>query len=334
MRKRRVNWTRRILGCVFVFCLMSYVALLIVTVFSNNEERAKVNLAQEMLDEQPPVIELLGGESMTMAVGDTLIEPGYIVYDVGSGATLEIEGFVDVKHPGDYEIRYHAYDDRYNASDASRKVKVINPTGRIYLTFDDGPSDYTANLLDILAKYNVKATFFVTGYGDDALIKREYDEGHAIGLHTNSHIYSYVYGSIDNYTADLKAVGDRVQRITGKTTKLMRFPGGSSNMISSYYDGGTRIMSTLIGLMKDWDYSYFDWNVDSNDAGGATTADEVYTNVVSNLKVGGSSVVLQHDTKSYSVEAVERIIQYGLEHNFVFSKLDQTSFMAHHSVNN
>ena len=317
-----------------MFCLMLYVALLIVTIFSNNEERTKANLAHEMLDEQPPVIELVGGEAMTMAVGDTLVEPGYTVYDVGSGATLEIEGFVDVKHPGDYEIRYHAYDDLYNASDVSRKVKVINPTGRIYLTFDDGPSDYTASLLDVLAKYNVKATFFVTGYGDDALIRREYDEGHAIGLHTNSHIYSYVYGSVDNYMADLNAVSDRVRRITGKATKLMRFPGGSSNMISAYYDGGSKIMSKLVGLMNERGYTYFDWNVDSDDAGGASTSDQVYANVTSGLKLGGDSVVLQHDVKPYSVEAVERIIQYGLDNGYVFAKLSPQSVLAHHGLNN
>ena len=186
----------------------------------------------------------------------------------------------------------------------------------------------------VLAKYNVKVTFFVTGYGDDALIKREYDEGHAVGLHTNSHVYSHIYSSIDNYMADLNAVGDRVRNVTGKATRLMRFPGGSSNLISARYDGGSKIMSKLVSLINERGYTYYDWNVDSDDAGGANTAEQVYNNVVSALKQGGDSLVLQHDVKSYSVEAVERIIQYGLENNYAFSKLTPDSFSAHHGVNN
>jgi peptidoglycan/xylan/chitin deacetylase (PgdA/CDA1 family) len=213
-------------------------------------------------------------------------------------------------------------------------VKVINPTGRIYLTFDDGPSDYTASLLDVLAKYNVKATFFVTGYGDDALIRREYDEGHAIGLHTNSHIYSYVYSSVDNYMADLNAVGDRVRRITGKATKLMRFPGGSSNMISAYYDGGSKIMSKLVGLMNEQGYTYFDWNVDSKDAGGAKTPEEVLENVITGIEKRSVSVVLQHDIHGFSVDAVERIINWGLSQGYTCLPLTESSPACEHNIRN
>ena len=79
---------------------------------------------------------------------------------------------------------------------------------------------------------------------------------------------------------------------------------------------------------------YFDWNIDSDDAGGAKTADDVYNNVVRALGDGGEYVVLQHDVKPYSVEAVDRIIKYGLERGFVFSKLREGSFTAHHGVNN
>ena len=334
MRKQRINWARRVLNYCLVFCLAIYIVILIATFFSNNEERVRTDLAQSMIDNQAPVIELIGGDSMTMAVGDTFVEPGFDVYDVGSVPKLEIEGLVDVKHPGDYEILYHAYDNQYNVSDVTRKVKVINPAGRIYLTFDDGPSEYTGSLLDVLKKYNVKATFFVTGYGDDAMIKREFDEGHAVGLHTNTHMYSYVYSSLDNYVADLNAVRDRVRNITGQSTKLVRFPGGSSNVISARYDGGNKIMSKLVGLMGEWGYTYFDWNVDSDDAGGAHTSEQVFANVVDGIKKGGDLIVLQHDVKPDSVEAVEGIIQYALENNYVFAKLTPDSFTAHHSVNN
>ena len=334
MRRRRINWARRILSWSFLFCFAMYIVIIITTFFINNEGRVKADLAQEMVDDQPPTIELIGGDSMTIAVGDSFMEPGFTVYDTRSIPTVEIEQLIDVRNPGEYEISYRASDADENVTEVTRKVRVIEPAGRIYLTFDDGPGDYTATLLDILAKYNIKATFFVTGYGDDALIKREYEEGHAVGLHTNSHIYSYIYSSIDNYMADLNAVKDRVYNITGKNTKMLRFPGGSSNLISANYDGGIHIMTKLSELLNEQKYAYFDWNVDSNDAGGADSSEQIYNNVISALKWGGDSVVLQHDIKPQSVEAVEKIIQYGLDNNFVFSKLRLDSFGAHHGINN
>jgi peptidoglycan/xylan/chitin deacetylase (PgdA/CDA1 family) len=93
-------------------------------------------------------------------------------------------------------------------------------------------------------------------------------------------------------------------------------------------------MTSLVELLSDQNYTYFDWNVDSGDAGGADSSEQIYNNVVSALKWGGDSIVLQHDIKPHSVEAVEKIIQYGLENNFVFSKLTSDSFNAHHGINN
>lgn len=214
----------------------------------------------------------------------------------------------------------------------SLKPAVV-PRGTIYLTFDDGPGDDTARLLDILKKYNIKATFFITNRGDDALITREYNEGHAVGLHTCSHNYSYIYRNLDNFFADLECTKNRVLGATGFSANLIRFPGGSSNTVSRRYDGGTRIMSKLTREVEARDYAYFDWNVDSDDAGRARTAEEVYNNVTTHLK-DGDNVVLQHDIKSYSVDAVEHIIIYGLNHNYKFDKLSASSYSAHHGVNN
>ena len=226
------------------------------------------------------------------------------------------------------------------AIEVSSKNNFENPyvppksSGVIYLTFDDGPGAYTAKLLDILKKYDVKATFFVTGTGDDALLTREYNEGHAIGLHTFSHNYAYVYSSINNFFADLYKVQERVKNATGYTSYLMRFPGGSSNTVSARYDGGSRIMSKLTKEVENRGFTYFDWNITSGDAGGTTDSTTVYYNVINRVKEGGSSVVLQHDIKGFSVDAVERIIQWGLANGYTFKKLDSTSPTAHHGVNN
>ena len=318
------------MSLVFVFFVLTYTVLMGVLAVINRLIMSGGGLA----DTTAPIIELVGGNDITMAVGDVLVEPTIIVYDDTSIPRVEIVDNVNIAAEGEYKIAYTAYDEFDNVATAERNVKVVQPAGRVYLTFDDGPSDYTASLLDTLNKYGVKATFFVTGYGDDAVLKREYDEGHAVGVHTMSHVYSQIYTNTSNYWDDFNAVQDRIRRVTGQTTALMRFPGGSSNTISALYDGGHHIMFTLVDEAAARGYTYFDWNVDSNDAGGASTADEVYDNVSRILGDGGEYVVLQHDVKPYSVEAVERIIQYGLEHNFVFSALRENSFSAHHGVNN
>lgn len=219
------------------------------------------------------------------------------------------------------------------AEEAERLKKIAEARGVIYLTFDDGPGEYTNTLLDTLKKYDVKATFFVTGNGDDAVIKREFDEGHTVALHTMSHQYAHIYANLDNYFGDLTAVSDRVKNITGEESKILRFPGGSSNLVSKRYDHGARIMSTLSQEVEARGYHYFDWNVDSDDAGRARSADVVYNNVISRLK-DGANVVLQHDVKPYSVEAVGAIIEYGLSHNFIFDKITMDTPVVHHSVNN
>lgn len=219
-------------------------------------------------------------------------------------------------------------------TEISATANISEPGAKtIYLTFDDGPGPHTARLLDILKKYNVKATFFVTGAGDDALITREYNEGHSVGLHTFTHDYAYVYSSMDNFFQDLYRVQQRVQNATGFTSTLIRFPGGSSNAVSAYYDGGTRIMSRLSEAVTARGFTYFDWNVSSGDAGAPLPPETIYENVVNNLKPE-YSVVLQHDIKDYSVDAVERIIDYGLKNGYTFRRLEPDSYTAHHGINN
>lgn len=219
------------------------------------------------------------------------------------------------------------------------KLESVQEVSKIiYLTFDDGPSVYTGMLLDILKKYDAKATFFVTNqktsYGYDEYIKRAYDEGHAIGLHTNSHIYSYIYASVDNYFADLYAIQDKVKRITGYESYIVRFPGGSSNTISKNYDGGAHIMSVLTPELEKRGFRYFDWNVLSGDAGGTTNSVRIASNVIKALKNEKSYMILQHDTKKYSIKAVESIIQFGLEHGYVFRAIDDDAPVVHHNVYN
>lgn len=203
----------------------------------------------------------------------------------------------------------------------------------IYLTFDDGPGPYTSALLDVLKRYNVKATFFVTGAWPDYydMIGRAYDEGNSVGVHSFSHDYRKIYDSEEAFFDDFDAMEDIIKEQTGKKTKLLRFPGGSSNTVSSFNPG---IMSALTAEVEDRGYTYVDWNVYSGDAGETTDTETIKQNVENGCLEHQSSIVLQHDIKDYSVSAVEDIIVWGLNNGYVFLPLDEDSPTAHHVINN
>ena len=188
----------------------------------------------------------------------------------------------------------------------------------------------------MLARYNVKATFFVTALNSDYedMIGRAYNEGHSIAVHTYSHDYRKIYASEKAFFDDFNAMEDVIYRQTGQYTKLCRFPGGSSNTVSQFNPG---IMSRLVNIMNDMGYKYFDWNVDSDDAGVTKWTDGVYSNVVQGCRDTygyGYSLVLQHDVKDYSVAAIESIINWGLNNGYTFAALDMTSPAAHHGLYN
>ena len=212
------------------------------------------------------------------------------------------------------------------------KVDIKGNGGTIYLTFDDGPSGYTPRLLDILDKYDVKATFFVVKTKKIDLIADMAERGHVVAMHTATHDFEEVYSSTEAYFKDLRKIQKQIEKYCGYTSTLLRFPGGGSNTISKRYCEG--IMTELTTLVEEKGYTYFDWNVDSDDAGSARTATAVYNNVVTGCSTRKSSVVLMHDIKSYTVDAVEDIIKWGLDNGYTFKVLTASSPTYHHRVQN
>lgn len=297
-------------------------------------------------DVDAPVITLKGESSMTITAGSVFEEPGYSAVDNRDGdvtSKVQVTGTVDPMVAGEYVLTYTVTDAAGNTASVDRKVTVepikqpdiVDPEGKvIYLTFDDGPSKYTQQLLDVLEKYNAKATFFVvnTGYEMDTLLNNIVKGGHSIAIHSMSHRYDKIYQSESAFYEDLYGMQQIIQQYTGVTTTLMRFPGGSSNGISKKYCKG--IMTALTQGVTAKGFQYFDWNVDSGDAGGAKSADEVYNNVIKGIGSKKTAIVLQHDLHDYSVEAVERIIIWGLQNGYTFQALTPTSPNAHHPVNN
>lgn len=184
----------------------------------------------------------------------------------------------------------------------------------------------------MLDSYGVKATFFVTNRGYGEMMKEIVDRGHSIGIHTMSHVYERIYASPEAYFADLLGMQDVIYRNTGVKTTLMRFPGGSSNTVSAHSYVG--LMSLLTRAVQDAGFQYFDWNVDSNDAGGAKKAQTVFNNVTAGVSQNRVSVVLQHDIHDFSVDAVEDIIVWGLNNGYSFERLTENSPGVHHGVQN
>jgi Predicted xylanase/chitin deacetylase len=309
---------------------------------SSGNSRTKLRKIK-IKDIEIPILKLKGNKEVNIVLGNKYIDEGVIVNDncdKNLKSNIRKEGIVNTKKLGKYEIIYHVKDNLGNKTSITRIVNVIKEPKKvgkiIYLTFDDGPSLTNTNqILDILKSEKTKATFFVINHEPitDYLIKRIDTEGHSLGLHSYSHNYSEIYSSNKSFFTDLEKIETKVYNITGKKVKITRFPGGSSNTISRRYKYG--IMSELTLEVRNKGYQYFDWNVDSKDAGSAKTPEEIYNNVISNL-TEKENIVLMHDTKNHNntVIALKWIIKYGKENGYTFDKLDIDSFPAYQRVSN
>lgn len=294
-------------------------------------------------DPVPPEITLWGDSIISLDAGESFTDPGFNAIDNRDGDLshlVTVTNNVDPYKPGEYIVDYTVEDSDHNVTTVSRKVvvKTVRQADgvtagdhNIYLTFDDGPGKFTQQLLDILEKYNVKVTFFVVNTDRKSLIAKEAAGGHSVGIHSATHDYKKIYASEDAYFADLQKMNDIIKEQTGSYTKLVRFPGGSSNTVSKFNAG---IMSRLAQALGEKGYQYFDWNVDSNDAGGSNTPEQVFENVIKGVKGRKNSVVLMHDIKGYSVEAIERIVVWGIVNGYTFLPLDENSPTAHHGIKN
>lgn len=296
-------------------------------------------------DPVAPELTLLGKETLILVQGRDYQEPGYTAADNFDGditANVTVTGEVDPKTLGEYPLTYTVADAHGNTTSAVRTVVVreypelpedmpvaeaverVTPEGKVvYLTFDDGPSPYTEHLLNVLKKYDVKATFFVINRGYHDTLRRIVNEGHTIAMHGGSHTYRKIYASEEAYFADLKVVQDVILKETGVLATIVRFPGGTGNTVSTKHNRG--IMTRLTKMLNAMNYRYFDWNVNSEDASGANTAEEIFNNVINGIMRRKVSIVLQHDIKYDSVMAVEDIIKWGLKNGYTFKALDMSS---------
>lgn len=289
-------------------------------------------------DDATPLLILNGDKNITMFLNQQYIEYGYRAVDnIDGDITDSVVVESNLKNEaGVYEIKYSITDSNGNKKVEKREIIVKdNDKGVIYLTFDDGPSEITEGVLDILKEENVKATFFVVNFDSsmESIVKRIVNEGHTIALHTYTHDFNQIYKSEEAFFSDLTKIQNRVKEVTGIETKIMRFAGGSSNTKSSYNKG---IMSRLVKDVINEGYHYFDWNVSSRDAEGAKNSNEVYNSVITTLSKNRSNVVIMHDHKNCqkTLNALKNIIDTAKSKGYTFDKITFYTPIVKHGVFN
>ena len=305
-----------------------------------NESTASCRLIRK-IDRQAPSLE--GFEKqLEVLQGETYASDVYhAVDDLDPTASVSCDtSKLDMNVPGKYKVGYTVRDRSDNEETYVQEVTVKeNPDfGKkiVYLTFDDGPSENTGKIRKILDDYNVKATFFVTGNQPafNKYMKEAADKVHTVGLHTYGHKYDQLYASEQAYFEDLQKISDLVEQETGIKSDVIRFPGGSSNTMSSQYAPG--LMTRLVSAVHEACYQFFDWNADSTDASGHNvSADTIIAN--STAPIGMDRVnILFHDTdaKDTTVEALPAIIEAYQNAGYIFKPVTKDAFAPHHGVSN
>lgn len=221
--------------------------------------------------------------------------------------------------------------DSGETQEAAEPEEEVTAAHKVYLTFDDGPSKYTYDILDILDSYEVKATFFVVGkeseYSREAM-QEIVARGHTLGMHSYSHKYSEVYNSVEDFAEDYEKIRDYLYEVTGVESTVYRFPGGSSNSVSDID------MREFADYLDTQGVRFFDWNIASGDGGRTLlSVKTLVKNSTEDIERFDTSVILLHDaaSKSTTVEALPTIIEtiLALEDTVILPITEDTELVQH-----
>ena len=249
-----------------------------------------------------------------------MLENGIIPDDVVTvGASqLEPAGVVRDKPVLSYQLLYPDFNTEFlgfNNDLVDEKT--------VFLTFDDGPSERTAEILDILGRHDVKATFFVNGKSNRYLteqLKRTTVENHVVGMHSYTHRYKTIYSSMENLLDDFYRNYLYIKSETGKAPEILRFPGGSINIfnVGSY--------QPMISEILRRGFIYYDWNVSAGDAMNGVTAQNIVNNIINGVRLcWGPAIVLMHDNGNQALSAALEIVIASLKNEgYTFKKLDSS----------
>ncbi len=191
-----------------------------------------------------------------------------------------------------------------------------------YLTFDDGPSYITGEILNTLNDYEAKATFFILGCtitteGEECL-KDMVERGHTIGIHTYSHNYKSIYSSVEAFLDDFYKAYLLIYETTGVKVNIFRFPWGSYNSYNK------TIRHDLIEEMERRGFTYYDWNISAEDSVGNPTEYRIKRNVLKDLERYRNPIILMHDAAVNQVTArtLPDILESMMDNGYIFDTLD------------
>ena len=302
-RHKRVDRLKKGIMGLFVFAVLAPIVLTVVFTLRINSLEKRLrdvtgNLEKLQAEEQKSAV-----EAYVSALGNPSGQEGAS----GQGATAGQEGASGQEATAGQE-------DTRGQEDASDEENVT--VRKVYLTFDDGPSSNTDNILDILDTYGVKATFFVTGKEGakaESSYRRIVEEGHTLGMHSYTHDYSVIYASEEAFMEDMEKLQRYLYDVTGVQSTYIRFPGGSSNKVSDVD------MRLLITDVHEAGMEYFDWNVSSQDASSKPlTKEEILDNCLNSIERFQNCIILMHDagSKDSTVEALPELIEHiqAMEH--------------------
>lgn len=218
------------------------------------------------------------------------------------------------------------YFDLLKKNDGTDAIWKANIPGKVaYLTFDDGPSRHTQDVLTILRREKVKASFFVNGRpAYESLYKKIVSEGHALGLHGYSHDYEGIYSSVDAFVADVDKLEAYLGGLKLSPKKIYRFPGGAKNTYALRL-GGPDLTARISTAMAERGYHFYEWNVSGDDAeskpdGSLATKDDIVRSVLREARYKRIAVVLLHDGPGHGemVKALPEIIQGLKKYGYSF----------------
>lgn len=307
-RRRRINRIKKIIICLVIVCIT------VPTALSGMLMVKVVMLERELEDLRAKTARTL------TATNNQTADPHGTDIIVGDGKTAEDADLFEID---DVDKAAQDADIISNEQEGRREI---------YLTFDDGPSDNTDAILDILKQYNVKATFFVVAKNDEESIRRYnriVDEGHTLAMHSYTHIYNQIYADMDSYKHDVLSLQDFLYEATGIRPVIYRFPGGSSNTIMNID------VRECISFLNEQNITYFDWNVSSGDAtGNGYPASTLAENVINGCAKHDIAVVLMHDAnnKDATVASLPTIIEtFQAMDDVVLLPLTEDSYPVRHT---
>lgn len=208
---------------------------------------------------------------------------------------------------------------------SSAAVAPDDTPKKAFLTFDDGPSELTEQVLDILDEQDIHATFFLIGEQitkeREAVVRRMYEEGHEVGIHTYTHEPDEIYASAQAYVEDVLKTAKRIEEVTGKRPQYYRFPWGSANCYISSY------RQDVIEELAGYGFQYVDWNVSGEDSVGNPSAWNIYARIKKDYNRYNEPVVLMHDSQSnkMTVQALPDIEALFSEGGYEFGTIKERS---------